>query len=137
MSPNGSTCIHCGKLLTSQLCYACWGTGYTRELVFVKRECKLCHGSGRVWRCEDEFKHIVDDFKASHPAETQQHDQPPTPRHGSEPAQPTSWNPNPWFSAHPENPWNPHIHNPAVKPAKPIAAHSRKPRTPRKTGHTK
>lgn len=137
MSHNNSTCSHCGKPLNHLACIACEGTGFIRELAFIKRNCAVCHGSRRVWRCEDEFKHIVDDFKASHPAEPHHPTPLPTPRHirGSQELSPTES--TPWHSIHPENPWNLNaLHIPVIPGSSPSAKHTGQ-RSTGKTSHKK
>jgi hypothetical protein len=115
MSHNNSTCSRCGKPLTFQNCIACEGSGFIRELTLIKRKCRACDGSGRVWRCEDEFKHIVDDFKASHPARQQHPPQTPIHRLTREPQEHNELDTTPGHSVHPENPWNATALNVPVK----------------------
>lgn len=123
MSNPTPICSHCGKPLQYQPCFICGGSGYSRELILIKKECEACQGSGKVWRCEDEFKHIVNDFKNTHKANLKpvthnlhktippisaplniKGKQPPAP-----PQIPPPWHPSfpsPWHPMHPENPWN-------------------------------
>ena len=103
------TCVHCGKPLQNQNCYACEGNGYSKTFLLIHKECEICKGNGKIWRCEDEFKHIVDDFKDAHRVEhkplTQIRHKEVTPTFSHHPATtqkiPTVW------PMHPENPWNP------------------------------
>lgn len=103
------SCSHCNKPLQNQTCYACHGNGYSQEFLLIHKECYVCKGSGKVWRCEDEFKHIVDDFKDAHKVEHRplaqvRHKEiiPTFSRHSSTAQQiPTIW------PMHPESPWNP------------------------------
>jgi hypothetical protein len=109
MSTITPICIHCGKPLQNQNCYACDGNGYSKTFLLIPKECEVCKGSGKIWRCEDEFKHIVDDFKEAHRLEhkplTQIHHKEVTPAFSQHPPTarqiPTVW------PMHPENPWNP------------------------------
>lgn len=117
MSPDTSTCKHCGKPLTDQMCYACNGSGIARELAFLKRECEVCGGKGRVWRCEDEFKHIVDDFKATHDV-LRSPARPPRFSHAKEAKESSPPQSLPWQSINPENPWNSNVLNVPLKTAK-------------------
>jgi len=111
MSTITPTCSHCGKPLKNQNCFACEGYGYSREFLFVHKECEVCKGSGRIWRCEDEFKHIVDDFKDAHKvvhkplAQIRYKEVAPT-FNSSHPASTVQQIPPIW-PMHPENPWNP------------------------------
>jgi hypothetical protein len=90
--------------------------------MLLKKECDVCKGSGKLWRCEDEFKHIVDDFKNTHkvnqkpasqnlrktiphiPAPLNTQPKQPTPPHIPPPWHPSF--PSPFHPMHPENPWN-------------------------------
>ena len=109
MSPINPICSHCGKPLHNQACFACEGNGYSNKFLLVHKECDVCHGSGQIWRCEDEFKHIVDDFKNTHKVEhssvTQVHHKEVVPTFSHTPSTtrqiPTVW------PMHPESPWNP------------------------------
>ena len=108
MSTNTPTCIHCGKPRLHQICYACDGKGYSKTFLLIHKECEVCKGNGKLWRCEDEFKHIVDDFKDAHRVEhkplTQIRPKEVNPTFLNHPATsqqiPTVW------PMHPENPWN-------------------------------
>jgi len=106
MSPMPLICSHCGKPLDNQTCFACEGNGYSREFLLIHKECDVCKGSGRIWRCEDEFKHIVDDFKSAHKVEHKPLSQvqkivPKFSQHSSTTPQiPLAW------PMHAENPWN-------------------------------
>jgi hypothetical protein len=103
------TCSHCNKPLQNQTCFACHGNGYSQEFLLIHKECAVCKGSGKVWRCEDEFKHIVDDFKDAHkvahkPLAQIRHKEiaPAFSQHATATRTiPTVW------PMHPENPWNP------------------------------
>ena len=103
------TCSHCNKPLQNQTCFACHGNGYSQEFLLIHKECDVCKGSGKVWRCEDEFKHIVDDFKDTHKVEYKPLSQI---RHKevnpifSHATSTTSQIPS-VMPMHPENPWNP------------------------------
>jgi len=103
------TCVHCGKPLQNQNCYACEGNGYSKTFLLIHKECEICKGSGKIWRCEEEFKHIVDDFKDAHRVEhkplTQIRHKEVTPTFSHHPAT-AQQIPNIW-PMHPENPWNP------------------------------
>jgi len=109
MSTTTPICIHCRKPLLHQNCYACDGNGYSKTFLLIHKECEVCKGSGKIWRCEDEFKHIVDDFKDAHRVEhkllTQIRHKEVTPTFSNHSATdqqiPTVW------PMHPENPWNP------------------------------
>jgi hypothetical protein len=105
MSSKNPTCSHCGKPLTYQDCFACNGKGYDRQLTFLKKECEVCHGKGQLWRCEDEFKHIVEDFKAAHP-DTGDALQPSKRRQTASADELPDWEPTPLHPIHPENPWH-------------------------------
>jgi len=136
VSRNNSTCRHCGKPLTNQVCFACNGSGFARELAFIKRECTVCHGSGRVWRCEDEFKHIVDDFKASHdviPASGRS----PKHSHSNETRESRAPVTLPWQSVNPENPWNSNVLNIPLKNVSSQAVKNPGQRAARKTSRKK
>ena len=113
------TCSHCNKPLQNQVCFACHGNGYSQEFLLIHKECHVCKGSGKVWRCEDEFKHIVDDFKDAHkvahkPLTKVRHKEitPAFSQHATAAQQiPAVW------PMHPENPWNP---NNGLSPLKTI-----------------
>ncbi len=113
MSTQNSTCNHCGKPLQNQICFACGGKGYITELALVRRECTFCNGTGKVWRCEDEFKHIVEDSKRSHTVELDKVEKHITQARAKDPAEPADWEPPTWRPIHPENPWN--IDDPAIR----------------------
>lgn len=49
-------CNRCGKSFEQRNCFNCGGEGQTRVLLFFKKDCEVCGGSGIVWRCPDEFK---------------------------------------------------------------------------------
>lgn len=106
MSSKNPTCSHCGKPLKYQDCFACDGKGYDRRLTFLKKECHICHGKGQVWRCEDEFKHIVEDFKAAHQDESGVPLQPAKRRPTNGGEELPNWDPTPLHPTHPENPWH-------------------------------
>jgi len=103
------TCSHCGKSLQNQTCYACHGNGYSQEFLLVHKVCEVCKGNGKIWRCEDEFKHIVDDFKDAHKVEHKPLSQirhkevVPTFSHAAS----TATQIPSVMPMHPENPWNP------------------------------
>ena len=109
MSTTTPTCSHCGKSLQNQTCYACHGNGYSQELKLIKKECEVCKGSGKIWRCEDEFKHIVNDFKDAHKVEHKPFSQirhkevVPTFSHTTS----TATQIPSIMPMHPDNPWNP------------------------------
>jgi hypothetical protein len=115
------TCSHCGKPLQNQNCYACDGNGYSREFLLIHKECEVCKGRGKIWRCEDEFKHIVDDFKEAHKVThkplAQIHHKEVTPAF-SQHTSTTQKIPTVW-PMHPENPWNPNNGLSAIKTAQP------------------
>jgi hypothetical protein len=102
MSNITPTCSHCGKSLQNQNCYACNGNGYSREFLLLHKECDVCKGNGKIWRCE------VDEFKEAHKVEhkplahIRHKEVSPTFTHHPSTAQqtPTVW------PMHPENPWN-------------------------------
>lgn len=137
MTHNNSTCSSCGKPLSHQACIACEGSGFTRELALIKRECTVCHGSGRVLRCEDEFKHIVDDFKASRPVGIHDSDQPPQHRRTREPHEHSPLDTIPRYSVLPENPWNLNVLNLPVKPGSPHSTNIPGQRSTRRASHKK
>ena len=136
MSRNRSTCRHCGKPLTNQVCFACNGSGFSTELAFIKRECTACRGSGWVWRCEDEFKHIVDDFKASHEA-LPKSKKPSKHSRSNETRDSSATVTLPWQSVNPENPWNSNVLNVPLITASPHAVKNPSQRAARKTRHKK
>ncbi|MEP7135917.1 MAG: hypothetical protein ABI904_13385 [Chloroflexota bacterium] len=107
MSNITPTCSHCGKSLINQTCFACAGNGFSREFLLVHKECDVCHGSGRIWRCEDEFKHVVDDFKNAHTVEHKPLSQTRRKRITPEFSQHSEITPHipPAYPMHPENPW--------------------------------
>lgn len=107
MSSKNPTCSHCGKPLKYQDCFACNGKGYAQGLAFFKKECEICHGKGQIWRCEDEFKHIVEDFKAAHQGEGDAPVQPLKRRHTTNAEEIPDWGHAPLRPIHLENPWNP------------------------------
>lgn len=109
MSSKKPTCSHCGKPLKYQDCFACDGKGYERGLTFLKKECAICHGKGQLWRCEDEFKHIVEDFKAAHTDENIAPRQPSKRRHTTSAEEMPDWEPTALHPIHPENPWHLHL----------------------------
>lgn len=49
-------CRICGKPLQSKKCSKCGGTGFVSHFFFWEKECYSCNGSGRRFRCPDEYK---------------------------------------------------------------------------------
>jgi hypothetical protein len=133
MSNNASTCSHCGKPLRKQSCFACDGKGHIQELAFMKRECTVCNGSGQAWRCEDEFKHIVEDFKASHMSDPHAPLKPLKHRRSTEAQEPPEWDINPRRPIHPENPWNLNNLNRPLKTTIPHKTQNPRPQLDRHT----
>jgi hypothetical protein len=106
-------CRRCGKPLQYVACGACDGKGYHRKGLFLKGECRVCSGSGRVLRCPDEHRHAVDlmtrlrrslEARPSGPRTLPIARRPP----GS--LQPRPYNlpghPSPWHRMHPRHPRN-------------------------------
>ncbi len=126
-SISAQVCDHCGKQLKNVPCSVCDGKGYYREWVIFKKDCEMCSGSGRVLRCPDELKHIIEDLKLPPKYETrsiyknfQKNTSPKpltttlktpliTPKPPVQPQIPPPWHPsypNPWHPMHPRNPRN-------------------------------
>jgi len=53
-------CKVCNKPLQDEPCINCKGKGYIRKLFVLKKECDICHGSGKVKQCPDEYQHQFD-----------------------------------------------------------------------------
>lgn len=116
-------CGHCDQPMQQVACLACDGKGEQRVWLFFKRTCEVCHGSGTVIRCPNEYQHIISDLKLKlRPAPQTLYrnfqstpsikpfslaQKPPMkPKH---PPVPPPWHPsypNPWHPNHPRNPKN-------------------------------
>ena len=123
MSNTIPTCSHCGKPLKYQTCFTCDGHGYSREFLLIHKECNTCQGSGRVWRCEDEFMHIVDDFKDAHkiehlPSKQIRHKEISPTFASSQDGSAVPQIPPVW-PMHTENPWNPNNRVSSIKITQP------------------
>lgn len=128
MSTAHSTCSHCGKPLKHLTCYACEGKGYARELAFMKRACTVCQGSGWVWQCEDEFKHVVEAFKAAHDDNEHAPARPLKRRPATNAETIPDWEPTHFHPINPENPWNLNdLGNLSPKATPPSSSHKHRP----------
>lgn len=130
-----NVCDKCGSKIKYFQCSACGGSGYYREWIFFKRDCGLCSGTGKVLRCPNEFKHIIEDLKLSRTLSTNslyRNFRTNAPRRttlGQTNLLPdTSFSrtqiPPPWHASYP-NPWHPfHPNNPRNQPFNPVNPNS-------------
>jgi hypothetical protein len=125
MSKTKSTplCDKCKKPLEDITCPACNGTGFYLGPFGAKKQCQNCKGSGRVLKCPDEMKHILEDLGVALPLD-------PKPIYNSflkgkpfvlpsEEKIIPPWHsdyPKPWHPNHPLNPNNPLNPNSPIKP---------------------
>jgi hypothetical protein len=141
------TCDRCGTPLENTECRVCNGKGYYRELLIFKTDCEACSGSGRVLRCPNEYRHILDDLNLSSNYSARsiykgfQNSTFPKPKSGfntrltgTKPGQPQV--PPPWHPSYP-NPWHPmHPRNPRNQPFNPLNPNSpTNPMNPRNPHH--
>ena len=123
------TCRRCGKDLEPRACFNCSGEGRTSFLLFFKKDCDVCGGSGTVWRCPDEFKaaHInLLSYTGSRITSSLNLKQPLQPLgKKTKPLVPTPlppWdarNPNVLNPMHPRSPYNPNNPNSPLNPSNP------------------
>jgi hypothetical protein len=78
----------------------------------------------------------VDDFKASHEVIQATNDS-SKPNHSKETQESSAWEPYPWHSINPENPWNSNVMNIPLKNVSPHAVKNPGQRVNRKTSHKK
>ena len=126
----GRTCSRCGGELKQLSCFNCSGEGETRVLLFFKKTCETCGGTGVVWRCPDALKanHIQpisltglskrgsfqNPIKTATPVLKQKQPQgPPVPPPWD------SRNPNVLNPMHPRSPYNPNNPNSPLNPSNP------------------
>jgi hypothetical protein len=57
----GNNCPRCNKALQKSRCDACGAKGYTREWIFIERECRTCNGYGFRMQCPMS-SHILEDL---------------------------------------------------------------------------
>jgi hypothetical protein len=58
---HSTQCPRCGQSLANYFCHHCNGKGYVREFALFKNTCSFCKGSGILFRCPDEMKHLLKD----------------------------------------------------------------------------
>jgi hypothetical protein len=58
---NSTQCPRCGQSLANYFCHHCNGKGYGRKFALFKNTCSFCKGSGILFRCPDEMKHLLGD----------------------------------------------------------------------------
>ena len=54
-------CLKCQKPLIATICMACGGRCYHRHLLISKHFCARCMGTGKEYRCPNQFSHYEDE----------------------------------------------------------------------------
>ena len=57
-------CLKCRKPLIAATCMTCGGRRYHRHLLISKHLCARCMGTGKEFRCPNQFSHYEDEFIA-------------------------------------------------------------------------
>jgi hypothetical protein len=58
---NKGFCPECRKPLSATTCWGCGGKCYHRHLLISKHLCKRCMGTGKEYRCPNQYSHHEDE----------------------------------------------------------------------------